>query len=69
MLDLIKWLWNSTSFRNWTFEGRELANPLLIIWRLFWLIPVKLSLFIFCVIKAIQALDKSEFIDKWKENN
>lgn len=68
MFDLSKWFWNSINFRNWTFEGRELANPLLIVWRLFWFIPHRISLFIFCVICALYELDKSEFADKWGSN-
>ena len=68
MLDLIKWFWTSINFRNWTFEGRKLANPLLIIWRMFWLMPYFAILFIYCVIAAIYSLDISEFTEKWENN-
>lgn len=37
---MIKWFWANISFRNWTFEGRKLSNPLLIIWRILWIIPI-----------------------------
>lgn len=34
MIDFLKWFWTNISFRKWTFEGRKLNNPLIIIWRL-----------------------------------
>ena len=43
MIDFIKWFWVSISFRNWTFEGAKLANPLLIVWRLMLLPVIKIT--------------------------
>lgn len=68
MIDLIKWFWANISFRNWTFEGCELANPFKILWKLVWAIPVYLSLAIFCIIIAIFHLDYKYFADTWENN-
>lgn len=68
MIDLIKWFWNSINFREWTFEGCELANPFRIIWRLIWFIPVFIGLTIFSILCGIYDLDFASYKDTWERN-
>ena len=48
MINIIKWFWASISFKQWTFEGRKIVNPLLIIWRLLMLPIVYILLALIC---------------------
>ena len=53
MINFIKWFWANIDFRAWTFEKRKLANPFLIIWRLFLIPFLAISLLIFCGLVAL----------------
>ena len=48
---------------EWRWNGRKLWHPLLIIWKLIWLIPVYCALFIFAVIMGIFDLKIKSFMD------
>ena len=52
-MELITWFWTNINFRNWTFEGNKLANPLLIIWRLILIIPIKITFYLLYILLAI----------------
>ena len=43
MKNFINWFWGNINFREWTFEGRKLNNPLLIIWRIILYPIIKVS--------------------------
>lgn len=45
---MIKWFWTNINFRKWTFEGRKLANPFMIIWRILMIIPIYILLGLLC---------------------
>lgn len=53
--------------RSWYYNERELANPIVIIWKCIWIIPVIISLTIFAIIAAIFYCDISEFERIWTE--
>ncbi len=66
MIEFIKWFWVSINFRTWTFEGRKLANPLRIIWRIIIILPLFLIFFLYCTMRALYDLDYQTFIDTWE---
>ncbi len=49
----IKWAWREIDWRNWTMEGRKMANPFTIIRRLVFLIPLKLAKWLYIVLMAL----------------
>lgn len=53
--------------RKWYYKDRELANPLVIIWRIIWLIPKLVSVAVYACIVTIYSLDVSEFERVWEE--
>lgn len=52
---------------KWYYNGQQLSNPIVIIWRAIWVIPVIISLTIFAIIVAIFSLDIDEFERIWTE--
>ena len=48
-----KWAWRELDFWNWTMEGRKMANPLIIIRRLVFLIPIKLAKWLYIILIAL----------------
>lgn len=64
---IVKWFWANINFRKWTFEGRELANPLRIIWRLIMIVPVFSSLILYGLTRALYDLDYQTFVDTWED--
>lgn len=48
---------------EWTWNNMQLANPILIIWKLIWIIPFYIGLGIFATIAAIFNLDLETFKD------
>ena len=50
IMRLFKRFWTNISFRNWTFEGRKIANPFLIIWRLIVFVPLQILTLLLAVI-------------------
>lgn len=43
-MQLLKRFWANINFRKWTFGGRKLSNPLLVIWRILWIVPIYIVL-------------------------
>lgn len=54
------------NFRKWTFDGKELNNPAIIVWRLLTIIPYTLALLLFCFVAAIATLSLDEPIRIYK---
>lgn len=68
MVEFIKWFWVSFNFKKWTFEGRELAKPHFIIWRLVFIGPLFFSRFLVAFFAMIYSLDIAEFKNTWDNN-
>ena len=63
MMDLKK-----LNIRKWSYAGNKLNNPLLIAWKLFWWIPLQISLLVTCLFALIGfGKDAAESI--WNEIN
>ncbi len=56
------------NIRKWTYANRELANPILICWKLILYIPLIISLTIFSGLIGLFNLDFEHAIDTFKEN-
>jgi hypothetical protein len=54
--------------RKWFYNDRQLANPIVIIWKFLWIIPVYVSLAAFAVTVALFNLDVGELERVWKDN-
>ena len=52
-LQAIKWAWIYVDFKNWTMEGRKMANPITILRRLIFLIPIKLAKWLYIILMAL----------------
>lgn len=37
------------NIKNWTYAGSKLNNPIVILWKLIWFIPFKISVLITCL--------------------
>lgn len=67
MFDFLKWFWANISFRKWTFEGRELNNPLKVIWKLMLYPLIKISILIAAGLYYIagERYSASELMSEW----
>lgn len=54
--------------RKWFYNNRQLANPIVIIWKLIWVIPFYITLAILAVIAALFNFDISEIERVWTDN-
>lgn len=52
--------------KEWTYAGCRLNNPLLIIWKLIWFVPFKISVLITCLF-ALIGFGKYAALTIWRE--
>lgn len=53
---------------EWRWNGRKLANPFLIVWKLIWVIPVYCALGLLALLIAVFNLDIEMGIDVFNNN-
>lgn len=54
--------------RRWYYANHELENPIVIIWKCTWLVPLFISLIIFSLIVALYNRDISDIAGTWTKN-
>lgn len=65
---VIKWFFRELNIKKWTFENRPLANPVLIIRRLVFIIPIKLVKWVYiALIAAGWGIDEAKRIKRWMD--
>lgn len=48
---------NRFNFRKWTFDGKKLNNPLVMLWRLIMVPIYTLALLLFCLVSFLSDFD------------
>lgn len=68
MINALKWFWTNISFRNWTFEGYPMISLWFIMWKLFWTIPILVTLGLFSITVGLVKLKVSAMKTTWWNN-
>ena len=61
-------MWKKFDLKTWTYAGNKLNNPIIIIWKLLWIVPLKFFLAITCLC-ALLGFGWYSASQIWKEVN